>query len=190
MRQIVLASSSPRRYDILKRSGIPFIVEDGGYEEDLTLPLPPRELVEHLAAGKAQAVAARHPDALIIAADTIVVSNGEVFGKPLTEGEAREMLRKLSGVAHDVLTGFVVLDTKTGKKVGRTVETKVMFRTLSDEQIDSYVATGEPLGKAGGYAIQGAGARFVERIEGDMDNVVGLPLAVLLEELAKFGVAV
>src|SRR3990167_7534769 len=93
MRQIVLASSSPRRYDILKRSGIPFIVEDGGYEEDLTLPLPPRDLVEHLAAGKAQAVAARHPDALIIAADTIVVSNGEGFGKPLTEGDAREIGR-------------------------------------------------------------------------------------------------
>ncbi len=188
MKTIILASSSKQRHDILARTRIPFIVEESGYAEDMTLPLAPRDLVQHLAEGKAQAVAARHPDALIIAADTIVVSNGEVFGKPLTEGEAREMLRKLSGVAHDVLTGFVVLDTKTGKKVGRTVETKVMFQTLFDEQIDSYVATGEPLGKAGGYAIQGAGARFAERIEGDMDNVVGLPLQALLEELAKFGV--
>jgi len=190
MQEIILASSSPRRYDILKRAGIPFTVEDGGYEEDLTLPLPPHELAQHLAAGKAQAVAARHPDALIIGADTIVVSNGKVFGKPLTGGDAREMLKKLSGVAHDVLTGFVVLDTKTGKKAGRAVETKVTFRTLSDDEIDAYVATGEPLGKAGGYAIQGAAARFVEKIEGDMDNVVGLPLTALLEELAKFGVEV
>ena len=190
MQQIILASSSPRRYDILKRSGIPFIAEDGGYEEDLTLPLPPPALVVYLAEGKARSVAARHPDALIIGADTIVVSNGKVFGKPLTGGDAREMLKKLSGVTHDVLTGFVVLDTKTGKKAGRAVETKVTFRTLSDEEIDSYVATGESLGKAGGYAIQGAAARFVEKIEGDRDNVVGLPLAALLEELAKFGVEV
>ena len=190
MQQIILASSSPRRYDILKRAGIPFTVEDGGYQEDLSLPLPPQELVIYLAEGKAQAIAVRHPDALIIGADTVVVSDGQVFGKAESDGEAREMLRKLNGRTHSVFTGFVIIDTKTGKKIGRAVETKVTFRTLSDEEIESYVATGEPLGKAGGYAIQGAASRFVEKIEGDMDNVVGLPLAALLEELAKFGVAV
>ena len=190
MQQIILASSSPRRYDILKRSGIPFIAEDGGFEEDLTLPLPPSALVVYLAEGKARAVAARHPDALIVGADTVVVKGNEVLGKALTNEHAQEMLKKLSGFEHGVLTGFVLIDTKTGKKIERAVETKVTFRTLSDEEIDSYVATGEPLGKAGGYAIQGAAARFVEKIEGDMDNVVGLPLAALLEELAKFGVAV
>lgn len=190
MKEIILASSSPRRYDILKRAGIPFTVEDGGYQEDLTLPLPPAELVVYLAEGKAQAVAVRHRDALIIGADTVVVRGGEVFGKPLTDEEARKMLKRLSGAVHSVFTGFVIIDTKTGKKAGRAVETKVTFRKVSGEEIDSYVATGEPLGKAGGYAIQGAAAGFVEKIEDDMDNVVGLPLAALLEELAKFGVAV
>ncbi len=190
MQPIILASSSPRRYDILKRAGISFTAEDGGYQEDLTLPLPPTELVVYLAEGKAQAVAVRHQDALVIGADTVVVKGGQVFGKSLSDAQAREMLLKLRGEVHSVYTGFAIIDTKTGRKVGRAVETKITFRMLSDEEIDSYVATGEPLGKAGGYAIQGAASRFVEKIEGDMDNVVGLPLQALLEELAKFGVAV
>lgn len=188
MREIILASTSKQRYDILKRTGIPFAVEDSGYEEDLTLPLSPDELVRHLAQGKAAVVAARHPGAIIIGADTVVVCDGKIFGKPLTAEQARGMLRMLSGRTHSILTGFSVMDTKTGANIARTVESKVSFRTLSDEQIDSYIATGEPLGKAGGYAIQGQGAQFVERLEGEMDNVVGLPLRALLEELAKFGV--
>ncbi len=188
MQQIILASSSPRRYEILKRAGIPFVVEDSGYEEDLTLPLTPDELVTHLAEGKAAAVAVRHPDALVIGADTIVVCDGQVFGKPLTAERARGMLRALSGKTHRILTGFVIIDTQTGKKAGRAVETEVSFRALSDTEIDAYAATSEPLGKAGGYAIQGRGAQFVEKIQGNMDNVIGLPLAALLEELAKFGI--
>ena len=190
MRNIILASTSKQRYDILKRTGIPFVVEDSGYEEDLTLPLAPRELVQHLAEGKAKAVAVRYQDAIIIGADTLVVCDGEIFGKPDTPLRAREMLQKLSGKTHSILTGFAVIDTKTGSTVTRAVETKLSFRALPDQQIDSYVATGEPLEKAGGYAIQGGAARFVEKIEGDMDNVIGLPLQALLEELAKFGVAV
>ncbi len=188
MREIILASTSKQRYDILKRTGITFIVEDSGYEEDLTLPLAPKELVQHLAEGKAQAVARRHSDALVIGADTIVVCDGEIFGKPGTPERAQEMLKKLSGKTHSILTGFVIIDAKTGGVVIRAIETKLSFRTLSDQQIDSYVATGEPLDKAGGYAIQGGAARFIEKIEGDMDNVIGLPLQALLEELAKFGV--
>ncbi|MSU73523.1 septum formation inhibitor Maf [Candidatus Kaiserbacteria bacterium] len=188
VREIILASASKQRYDILKRTGIPFVVEDSGYEEDLTLPLTPDELVKHLAEGKAATVAARHQDALVIGADTIVVCDKEIFGKPLTSEQAREMLRKLSGKTHSILTGFAIIDPKTGDKVARTVETKVSFRALSDAEIDAYVATGEPLGKAGGYAIQGKGAQFVEKIEGEMDNVVGLPLQTLLEELAKLGI--
>ncbi len=190
MREIILASSSQQRHAILKRTGIPFTIGESGYEEDLTLPLTPTELVEHLASGKARAVAARHPESIVIAADTVVVCGGEVLGKPLTSKRAGDMLRKLSGKMHSIFTGFVVLDAKTGQLVSRTVETKVRFKELSSEEIDSYVATAESLDKAGGYAIQGAAARFVQRIEGDMDNVVGLPLAALLEELAKFGVGV
>ncbi len=190
MQKIILASSSRERYEILKRSKIPFTVEDSGYQEDLTLPLPPHKLVQYLAEGKAKAVAPHHPDALIIGADTIAVVNGEIFGKPLTASRAREMLEKLSGETHRIFTGFVILDAKMEKKVARTVETKVSFRKLSPQEIDSYVDSGEPLEKAGGYAIQGKGARFVERLEGDVDNVAGLPLGALLEELAKFGVGV
>lgn len=188
MQDIILASTSKQRYDILKRTGIPFAVEDSGYEEDLTLPLAPGDLVQYLAEGKAAAVAARHEDALIIGADTVVVCDGQIFGKPLTAERAREMLHALSGKTHSILTGFVIIDTKTARKAGRTIETRVSFRTLSDEQIDLYVATGEPLRKAGAYAIQGTGAQFVEKLKGEMDNVVGLPLAALLEELAKFGI--
>ncbi|OGG50331.1 septum formation protein Maf [Candidatus Kaiserbacteria bacterium RIFCSPHIGHO2_02_FULL_54_11b] len=188
MQEIILASSSKQRHDILKCAGIPFVVEDSGYEEDLTLPLPPRELVVHLAGAKAAAVATRHPNALVIGVDTVVVCTGEVFGKPDSFEHAREILQTLSGKAHSIFTGFVIIDGKTGQKVTRTVETKVHFKQLSEADIDAYVKTGEPLGKAGGYAIQGAGVRFVERIEGDMDNVVGLPLGAVLEELAKFGV--
>lgn len=188
MKEIILASSSQQRSDIFKRAGIPFTAEDSGYEEDMTLPLPPRELALHLAEGKARVVAERHPDAVVIGADTIVVCGDEIFGKPLDVARAREMLQKLSGKTHSVLTGFVILEMNSGKKIARAVETKVHFKTLSLEEIDTYIATGESLGKAGGYAIQGAGARFVERLEGDVDNVVGLPLKALLEELAKFGV--
>ncbi len=190
MKQVILASTSKQRYEILKRAGIPFAVEDSGYEEDLTLPFAPNDLVQHLAEGKASAIAARHPDALIVGADTVVVCDGRVIGKPVTLEQAREMLRVLSGKTHSILTGFAIIDTKTGEKIARTVETKVSFRALTEEAIILYIATGESLGKAGGYAIQGGGARFVEKIEGDMDNVVGLPLQVLLEELVKFGVAV
>lgn len=154
------------------------------------MPLPPHELVEHLAEGKARAVAERHPDALVIGADTVVVCGNQVFGKPLAAERAREMLQTLRGASHSILTGFFIVDTKTGREIARSVETKVYFKKISAADIDAYVATGESLGKAGGYAIQGGGARFIERLEGDMDNVVGLPLAALLEELAKFGVAV
>ena len=190
MKAIILASSSKQRSDIFKRAHIPFTVEESGYEEDMTLTLAPHELVQHLAEGKARAVAVRHPDALIIGADTVVACDGKVFGKPSTPQEGREMLKILSGKTHTVLTGFVVIDSETGKKISRTVATDVRFKALSDEDIDSYIADGEFSGKAGGYAIQGSGSRFVERIQGDMDNVIGLPLQALLEELAKFGIAV
>ena len=190
MKEIILASTSKQRYDILKRAGISFVVEDSRYEEDLTLPLTPPELVQHLAEGKAKAVAARHPNAIVIGADTIVACLGQIFGKPVTPERAQEMLHALSGKTHSIFTGFAVIDTKTGSTITRAVETKLSFRVLSDGDIDSYISTGEPLEKAGAYAIQGGAAQFVEKIEGDMDNVIGLPLRTLLEELAKFGVTV
>ena len=188
MRKIVLASSSPRRREILAKSGIPFTVEQSGYDEDLGLQLLPRELVQHFALEKAHAVAARHTDAVVIGADTVVLLGNEIFGKPHTAERMRAMLQKLSGTKHSIITGLAVIDTGSAKETTRIEETIVTFRTITREEIETYVASGEGLEKAGGYALQGGAAPFIERIEGDPLNGIGLPLAALLEELKKFGV--
>ena len=190
MKKLILASSSPRRREILEGLHIPFTVEKSDYEEDMSLPLAPRELAAHLALGKAAAVAAKHTDAIVIGADTLVVVGNEVFGKPGTPELARAMLKKLSGTTHTILTGIALIDADSGEWHTRTEETTVTFRKLSDAEIEEYLETGEPFDKAGGYAIQGKGARFVEKIEGRVDNAVGLPGDALLEELAKLGIAV
>lgn len=130
----------------------------------------------------------RHADSIIIAADTIGVLEGRILGKPLDAPHARKMLAEMSGTCHSVITGFTVVDSATGRAVSRTVETKVYFRKLNKSEIDRYVRTGEPLDKAGAYAIQGLGALLVEKIEGDYSNVIGLPLCELAVVLKRFGV--
>ncbi len=190
MRRIVLASASPRRAALLRQMGFKFTVDPSGEEERLSPGVEPRALAARLSLAKAKEVAARQPNTLIIAADTFGVLDGEIIGKPHTPAAAREMLAKLSGKTHLVITGLTVLDAQTGRVVTRTVETKVRFKTLTPAQIAAYVATGEPLDKAGAYAIQGQGAVLVEGIEGDYYNVVGLPLAALADVLAEFGVPV
>ncbi len=188
MKKIILASASPRRREILKETGLRFRVEESGYDEDLNLKMRPRDLALFLSREKARSVAGRHRNALIIAADTFIVFRGKVLGKPHNAEEAMRMLTELSGGVHTVITGFTVFDTETGKEISRYAETKVHFRKLTREEIKSYVRTGEPLDKAGGYAIQGLGRALVERIEGDFYNVVGLPLGMLVECLKKLGV--
>jgi len=141
-----------------------------------------------LSLNKARAAAARHAGSIIIAADTIGVLDGRILGKPLDASHARKMLAQMSGRCHRVITGFTVIDSATGKTVSRTVETKVYFRKLSRAEIVRYVETGEPLDKAGAYAIQGLGALLVERIEGDYNNVIGLPLTALVQVLRSFGI--
>ena len=188
MRKIILASTSPRRRELLKKLRVPFTNEDSGYEEDMTQTLAPRELVKKLAFGKALAVAIRHKDAIVIAGDTIVVLGREVFGKPHTNARATAMLRKLSGKRHSILTGLAIIDTKTGKKSLRVVEAKVRFRNLAEREITAYVKTGEPLDKAGAYAVQGYGVALIKSIEGDMFGIMGLPLTTLKDELEKLGV--
>lgn len=188
MRRIVLASESPRRKELLERAGLSFEVASSDFEEDLSLPLPPLELARRLSRGKAESVASRYPDSIVIAADTFIVLAGKVLGKPASAAEAARMLRAMSGRAHSVITGYTVLDTKSGREVSEAVETAVRFRELTEAEIDGYVATGEPLDKAGAYAIQGLGGALVEKVEGDYDNVVGLPVAALLEALRSFGV--
>ncbi len=190
MTKIILASASPRRKELLKKTGIPFVVEVSDYQEDMNLKLNPLELAKELSRGKAEAVAKKHKneEALIIGADTFVVMKNKILGKPHTPEKAKEMIREMSGRAHSVITGFTVIDVKSGKEISKAVESKVVFRKLTNEEIENYVETGEPLDKAGAYAIQEFGAVLIERIEGDYTNIVGLPLAPLIEELKKFGI--
>ncbi len=190
MKTIILASASPRRKELLRQIGLKFRVEPGDYEEERKPDMPPRELAEFLSAEKAKIAAKRHRKALIIAADTLISFKDMIMGKANSRAEARKMLKTLSGETHSVITGFTIVDTETGKSLTRSVETKVYFKKLSREEIEAYINTGEPLGKAGAYAIQGLGALLVERIEGDYSNVVGLPLFALAESLKEFGISI
>jgi septum formation protein len=189
-RKIVLASASPRRKEILEITGLTFLVDAGDYEENMDLALKPHQLAKFLSAEKAKGIALRYSNALVIAADTFIVFKGSLLGKPHTEGEAKRMLTLLNGKPHSVITGFTIIDTKTGKKLSQSVETLVYFKKMTTQQIGAYVKTGEPLDKAGAYAIQGLGAVIVKKIEGDYFNVMGLPLFHLAEALKKFGVFV
>ncbi|HET6513671.1 MAG TPA: nucleoside triphosphate pyrophosphatase [Thermodesulfovibrionales bacterium] len=190
MKPIILASASPRRRELLALTGLKFKVDPGDYEEAMDSHRAPHDLARFLSLEKARAVAPRHRDAIIIAADTFIVFNGELLGKPRTGGEARRMLRMLSGKSHSVITGFTVLDTGRGRRLSRSVQTRVWFRRLAPGEIDAYVRSGEPLDKAGGYAIQGLGSLIVRKIEGDFFNVIGLPLSALVESLKRFGINV
>ncbi|MEK7187613.1 MAG: nucleoside triphosphate pyrophosphatase [Patescibacteria group bacterium] len=188
MRKIVLASSSPRRKEIFSKTKLPFIVDLGDYEEDMTLKMKPIELAKFLSRGKAESVAKRHKNAIVIGADTFIAHKDIVLGKPHISRKAKEMLKMLSGKTHSVVTGYTIIDTKTGKSISRTNESKIHFRKISDREIDAYVKTGEPLDKAGAYAVQERGAVFIKKIEGDFMNVMGLPLYEIMEELKKFGI--
>lgn len=187
MKKLILASASPWRRKILEDAGISFTVEESGYKENMRLKLLPVALAKKLALGKALAVARRHKNAIVIGADTFVVFKGKIFGKPGTSVRASAMLKKLSGTTHSLLTGFAIVDSKTGQCATKAVNTRVTFRKLSPREIDAYVRTGESLRAAGGYAIQGGGSKLIKGIKGDYDNVVGLPLKELVVELKKFG---
>jgi len=187
-RTIILASASPRRKELLERIGLKFQVDPSDFPENLRQDLPPEGLVKFISIGKASAVAVRYPDAVIIAADTIGVLQNRVIGKPHTGEQAVEMLHTLSGKTHRVITGLTVLDTGSGRMLTRTVETKVHIKELTPQEIASYVKTGEPLDKAGAYAIQGLGALIVEKITGDYYNVMGLPLKTLADCLKELGI--
>jgi len=190
IKKIILASASPRRKEILEKTGLKFKVDESDYEENMDIRFNPRELASRHSIGKAQAVAAKYSNALIISADTIVLLKNRIFGKPRNRKEAREMLKTLNGKAHTVITGYTILDTDTGKKTTKSVESKVFFKRLTDDEISTYIKSGEPLDKAGAYGVQGLGALIVKRIEGDFFNVMGLPLNALAESLKKFGISV
>jgi septum formation protein len=188
MKPVVLASSSPRRKELLEKIGLKFTVDPVDIDEKLPLNHDPLRLAKSISLKKALAASSRHPGALVIAADTFGVIDGKLLGKPADKAQAVAMLEEMSGNCHRVITGFTVIDGVTGRTVSRAVQTMVYFRNLSSSEITEYVNTGEPLDKAGAYAIQGLGALLVDRIDGDYYNVIGLPLSALAVELRKFGV--
>jgi septum formation protein len=190
MKRIILASASPRRKQLMEQIGLRFEVEPSSYHEAHLVGGEPHQLVRSLSAAKAVEIARKHTDAIVVAADTVVEIRGQILGKPETDAEAIDMLNTLNGRAHRVITGFTVIDSGSSKTATRSVETRVHLRRLTREEMDAYVGSGEPLGKAGGYAIQGLGAVIVESIEGDYYNVVGLPLSSLAEALQEFGIRV
>ena len=188
--QIVLASASPRRRQLMEMLDLPdlTVIPAQGAEVP-PAHAEPGELVPALSAAKARAVAALVPDgALVVGADTIVWVDGRPFGKPHSEVEAAQMLRTLSGRAHEVYTGVTLI--RSGEELSEWERSRVFFRSLSPEEISRYVATGEPMDKAGAYGAQGLGALLVERIEGDFFNVMGLPLCHLGQMFKKLGVEI
>jgi septum formation protein len=184
--RVVLASSSPRRRELLTLIGIPHVVRPADIDE---APHPnelPHVHAERLAREKAAVIAAHEPDAVVVAADTIVVVDGDILGKPRDEADAAVMLRRLSGRAHVVLTAVAVAREQTVVSGVEAVE--VTFRSLSDDDIGRYIATREPMDKAGAYGIQGFGATIVDRIDGDYFAVMGLALGRMVRLLASVGV--
>lgn len=188
--KIILASTSPRRKELFAKLRLPFIIEAPDYEEDMTLKMPPLKLAKVLSNGKAMSVAKNHKTGIVIGADTFVVLNNKLLGKPKSEAEARKMLVSLSGKRVDILTGLTIIDVKSGKKVSFTDITKIYIKKLSPSEINNYIASGEPMDKAGAFAIQELGAVLIKRIEGDFMGSLGLPLFTLAKELKKLGVAV
>src|SRR6266404_2616594 len=186
--KLILASASPRRAEILRSAGLQFAVLSSAVDET---PIPtesPQELVRRLALVKAELVAARAlGPAIVIAADTIVVLEGTILGKPRTSEDARQMLEKLSGRTHSVMTGVTLIRLPDVERREFIETTQVHFASISNEEIVKYLSSGEPFDKAGAYAIQGLGGRFIPRIDGCYFNVVGLPLSRLYHELSLLG---
>ena len=185
--KIVLASSSPRRIQLLQELGLEFIHVSPDAKED-NESRDPVKRVELNSLRKAESVQNHHPESLIIGSDTVVSMGGEIMGKPVDREDATKMLGRLSGNCNVVYTGVSVLDTRNRKRITRHASTKVWFRQLTDEKIREYIRSGEPLDKAGAYGIQGLGGELVDRIEGSYSNVIGLPIELLRDMLREFGV--
>lgn len=183
---IVLASGSPRRRELLDMLGLAYVIDAPRIDERHEPAELPEAFTVRLAREKALVVAARHPDALVLGADTVVVLDGEILGKPASSADAEKMLAKLAGREHRVITAVALVSD--GDVEERYDVTRVWFRKLTDERIRDYVATGEPLDKAGSYAAQGFGAALIERIDGDFFTVMGFPVRLVIDLLESVGV--
>ena len=186
-RKIVLASKSPRRKRMLEQIGVDFEIRESTYKEDMSARTDPYELAKFLALKKAEAVAGDFADAIIISADTFTIFNGEYIGKPKDKDDAKRILKNFSGQEHKIISAFALIDTKNQKVINDLGEAVVKFRNLSDEEIDAYVASGEPLEMAGGYGMLDHGATLIESVSGDFFSVIGLPLTKIYLALKEMG---
>jgi septum formation protein len=184
---IILASSSPRRKELLSQAGVSFSIIVSGCDETPVPGESPKEMVERLAIVKAAVIADQHTNAFVIGADTTVCIDGEVLGKPESFEQACEMLGKIQGRTHEVLGGIAILNRALSLERVWSHSTKVTMAPMSEDVIARYVRSGEPMDKAGSYAIQGLGLQFVESVEGSYSNVVGLNISALMAELVKLG---
>jgi len=185
--EIILASASPRRRDLLQKLGLSFKIVESGLDEKVE-ELDPVSMVRHLALLKARAVAGQHSSGLVIGADTLISFRREILGKPVDEVDARRMLHTLAGNVHQVITGVAVVDVASSREVVRSVTTPVRMHRVIDTLIEEYVASGEPMDKAGAYAIQGKGGNLVAGIEGCYFNVVGFPMCEVSAILQSFSI--
>ena len=185
---LILASESPRRAELLRQVAIPFRIVAPAVSEELSGKPSPEEMVALLALRKAWAVADRLPGGYVLGADTVVLHGETVLGKPVDSEDAARMLRLLSGDRHSVLTGLALVNAATGYLLERLSLTQVWIKTLAEDEIKAYIATGKPFDKAGAYGIQGKGALLVEKIEGCYFNVVGLPLNLLNEMITEMNI--
>ena len=185
--KFVLASASPRRSELLSLMGLQFNVIPSDVHESFLDGETPREHVLRLSGEKARKVSLVYPDSWVMGADTIVIINGEVLGKPRTAGEAKEMLGKLSGQTHTVFTGFTVIRRSADILISEAVDSSVRFRDIQEDEMAWYIASKEPYDKAGGYAVQGMGAFFIREIYGSYTNVMGLPLCEVVDALKRIG---
>ncbi len=188
LRELILASRSPRRSYLLEQAGLVFTIRPSDIDESALPVCAPGPYARQLAEIKTADIAAKHPDCWVIGADTIVVIDGDILGKPDSMGAARRMLRQLSGQTHQVITGFAIFCEAETHRYSDTISTEVTFKALSDEEIEWYIQTNEPFDKAGAYAIQGIGTFLVRSIHGSYTNVVGLPVCEVIEHLIGEGV--
>ena len=185
MKKIILASQSPRRKELVEKGNIPFTQDPANIDETIDSTLPLTQTIQQLSKRKALAVLQRHKDAIVIGSDTIVVLHNEVLGKPHTKQEAYQMLNKLQGNTHEVITGIAFVSNQ--RTYTNVSVSKVTFSKMSDDEIEKYILTGEYKDKAGAYGIQGYGGRYISHIDGDYYAIMGLPLNLVYEELKNIG---
>jgi septum formation protein len=186
--KLILASKSPRRSNLLKQAGLTFSIIPSDFDESSVTLSDPESYVRIVAKSKTVDISKKHPDSWVLGADTIVLIDDCILGKPRSKDEARSMLKQLSGKTHQVITGYCLCCQTKNYFISETARTDVRFKTLRNEEIEWYIQTGEPFDKAGAYAIQGMGAFLVKSINGSYTNVVGLPVCEVIEFLIKEGI--